>query len=398
MHIVGAGEATVTVTAAPVSLKYAETTATVTITVKKAALTVTAQDLTISYADAAPTAYQYAAEGFVLSETAEQVLTGTAAYSCSYQPYDKVGSYPITVSGLTAANYEITFVPGQLTVEQAAAMLKIIPESLIWRAAEIDDAEKSAIQTTVTPADPTAQVSVEYQIGDTWGAARPTAPGKYPVRVWLASSDNLVVPTTPDYVTGTLEIKPDAFISVGDDNVYVEIDKDENGGVEIKVEDPEDIVANSTGDVTVDLTGNDASASNGLTLPDDLINAMDESENVESFTVKTQDTELTMDSDVLNTVAEAMETTDKLTVRIDTVDQENLTPDQQEALAAINAESGDDNVVVLDLRLIVTSYDGEGNRYTAGQSPKTPDYGCTCKYRQLRVFQSAPVCLFHPSL
>lgn len=362
VHIVGAGEATVTVTAAPVSLKYAETTATVTITVKKAALTVTAQDLTISYADAAPTAYQYAAEGFVLSETAEQVLTGTAAYSCSYQPYDKVGSYPITVSGLTAANYEITFVPGQLTVERAAAMLKIIPESLIWRAAEIDDAEKSAIQTTVTPADPTAQVSVEYQIGDTWGAARPTAPGKYPVRVWLASSDNLVVPTTPDYVTGTLEIKPDAFISVGDDNVYVEIDKDENGGVEIKVEDPEDIVANSTGDVTVDLTGNEASASNGLTLPGDLINAMDESENVESFTVKTQDTELTMDSDVLNTVAEAMETTDKLTVRIDTVDQENLTPDQQEALAAINAESGDDNVVVLDLRLIVTAYDGEGNQ------------------------------------
>ena len=362
VHIEGAGEATITVTAAAVPLQYAETTATVKITVKKAPLTITAQDLTISYADAAPTAYTYAAEGFVLSETAEQVLTDTAAYSCSYQPYDAVDSYPITVSGLSADNYEITFVPGQLTVERAAATLEIVPESLIWRAAEVNDLEKSAIQTTVTPADPTAQVSVEYQIGGKWIATRPTASGKYPVRVWLASADNLIVLATPDYVTGTLEIKPDAFVSVGDDNIYVEIEKDENGGVEIKVENPEEIVNNAEGDVTVDLTGNDASGSNGLTLPGDLINAMGDSDNVESFTVKTQDTELTMDSAVLNTVAAEMETNDKITVRIDTVDQEKLTAEQQDALAAINADSGDDNVVVLDLRLIVTSYDEEGNQ------------------------------------
>ena len=362
VHIEGAGEATVTVTAAAVPLQYAETTATVNITVKKAPLTITAQNLTISYADAAPTAYAYAAEGFVLSETAEQVLTGTASYSCGYQPNDAVGSYPITVSGLSADNYEISFVPGTLTVERAAATLTIVPESLIWRAAEVDDPAKTAIETTVTPADPTAQVSVEYQIDGNWSTARPTAPGKYPVRVWLSAADNLIVPSTPDYVTGTLEIKPDAFVSVGNDNIYVEIEKDENGGVEIKVENPEEIVNNADGDVTVDLTGNDASGSNGLTLPGDLIDAMGASSNVESFTVKTQDTELTMDSDVLNTVAEEMTTNDKITVRIDTVDQKTLTAEQREALAAINAESGDDNVVVLDLRLIVTSYDAEGNQ------------------------------------
>ncbi|MGN0993728.1 MAG: hypothetical protein ACI4PD_01300, partial [Butyricicoccus sp.] len=57
-----------------------------------------------------------------------------------------------------------------------------------------------------------------------------------------------------------------------------------------------------------------------------------------------------------------MGTNDKLTVRIDTVDQEKLTAEQQDALAAINADSGDDNVVVLDLRLIVTSYGDDGNQ------------------------------------
>ncbi len=84
-------------------------------TIGRKALTVTANDNTITYGDA-PSNNGVAYSGFVNGES-ESVLGGTLAYDYSYAQHDDVGNnYTITPKGVTAANYEITFIPGKLTV------------------------------------------------------------------------------------------------------------------------------------------------------------------------------------------------------------------------------------------------------------------------------------------
>ena len=85
-----------------------------TFTITKGILTVTAKSKTIIYGDEpANGGVEY--EGFASTED-ETVLEGTLAYACDYTQYGDAGNYTITPSGLTATNYNITFVPGTLTV------------------------------------------------------------------------------------------------------------------------------------------------------------------------------------------------------------------------------------------------------------------------------------------
>ena len=77
-------------------------------------MTVTANDTTITYG-AVPTNNGVAYSGFVNGEN-ETVLGGELAYTYTYTQYGDVGNYLITPQGLTADNYEITFVDGTLTV------------------------------------------------------------------------------------------------------------------------------------------------------------------------------------------------------------------------------------------------------------------------------------------
>ena len=52
------------------------------------------------------------------SET-ESVLSGSLEYEYNYTKGNDVGNYTITPKGLSSGNYDITFVPGTLTVTQA---------------------------------------------------------------------------------------------------------------------------------------------------------------------------------------------------------------------------------------------------------------------------------------
>ncbi|SFW48313.1 MBG domain-containing protein, partial [Chitinophaga sancti] len=90
------------------------------LSIAKAALTVTAIDATktydgVSYSGGNGVSYN----GFVNSENAS-VLTGTLTYSGSSQGAMNVGSYVISPSGLSAANYTITYVDGSLNIGKAA--------------------------------------------------------------------------------------------------------------------------------------------------------------------------------------------------------------------------------------------------------------------------------------
>ena len=86
-----------------------------TFEISKAPLTVTALNDTIVYGDDLSFA-GVVYSGFV-GEEDESVLNGSLAYECKYDRGGAAGKYDITPSGLTAENYDIEFVAGELTVE-----------------------------------------------------------------------------------------------------------------------------------------------------------------------------------------------------------------------------------------------------------------------------------------
>ncbi len=87
-----------------------------TVTIKKAPLTVTADDIWV-YAGDTP-AFTATITGYVNGEDWRE-LGGKLTFTCGYsQKYSKPGSrYTITPKGLTADNYDITFKTGTLTVK-----------------------------------------------------------------------------------------------------------------------------------------------------------------------------------------------------------------------------------------------------------------------------------------
>src|ERR1019366_8144908 len=87
-----------------------------TLTITKAALSVTADAKTKTYGAADP-AFTVTYAGFVNGETSA-VLGGTLAFARA--PGENVGSYLITPSGQTSGNYAITFNTGTLSITKAA--------------------------------------------------------------------------------------------------------------------------------------------------------------------------------------------------------------------------------------------------------------------------------------
>jgi len=94
-----------------------------TLTVAKAALIVTADDKSKVFGAPLP-ALTASFSGFVLGQN-QFNLGGSLSLSTTATAASDVGSYPITVSGLTSSNYSISFVPGTLTVTAAASSLSV---------------------------------------------------------------------------------------------------------------------------------------------------------------------------------------------------------------------------------------------------------------------------------
>jgi len=116
-----------------------DVTATVEYTIAKKVLTITANPNTITYGDA-PTNDDVSFNGFVNNED-ESVLSGTLDYDYSYVQYDHVSdtthTYTITPKGLTSDNYDITFVPGVLTVNPKAITVTIVNKSSVYGEAQV---------------------------------------------------------------------------------------------------------------------------------------------------------------------------------------------------------------------------------------------------------------------
>lgn len=81
-------------------------------TITKKALTVTADNKSITFGDAAPT-YRFTGKGYVNGEDNSVV---TANLDCAYTQGNDAGTYEIKIISATAANYDITCNSGMLTV------------------------------------------------------------------------------------------------------------------------------------------------------------------------------------------------------------------------------------------------------------------------------------------
>ena len=88
-----------------------------TLTIGKAALTVTPKNVSMAYGNALPT-FEATYEGFKNDDDAT-VLTTQPAFTTTATPTSVVGTYEITADGAEAENYVISYGNGTLTVEKA---------------------------------------------------------------------------------------------------------------------------------------------------------------------------------------------------------------------------------------------------------------------------------------
>lgn len=140
-----------TYTIKPASNEDYEYTNNGTLIITPAPLTVTVDDVQVK--DNEKPEFAVAYSGFVNGETVDAVVTGTPTYTVTKDgaevTADENGCYPageytVTVSGLTAANYTITYNAGTMTVEQSVAKPIICSHS--WT----DTADFMQYKTTIT--------------------------------------------------------------------------------------------------------------------------------------------------------------------------------------------------------------------------------------------------------
>lgn len=164
---VNAGTATVTVTPASESEYVGLQTA--TFVINKVLLTVTADNKTVTFGETPEFTASY--NGFVNGETAS-VLGGTLAFACGYDP-NVLGApdFPITASGLSSNNYNITYEPGNLHVNNAPAAVTAAPTA--------NALTYTGIAQYLISAGTATGGTMQYKIGTDggWGAGLPIGAG-----------------------------------------------------------------------------------------------------------------------------------------------------------------------------------------------------------------------------
>lgn len=156
-------EYTVTVTISNKNYALAETKAPFNIT--KATLTVRVKNETITYGEGAP-AYTLVYSGWQYGENESAVNASgvTYAYSgqgTSYQAGSDVGTYYVTPAGLTADNYDFTYLStGTLTVEQREISLNVTAGDKTY--------DGTAVSVSVTPSDKFGTDEIVYAYAYTW--------------------------------------------------------------------------------------------------------------------------------------------------------------------------------------------------------------------------------------
>ena len=172
-----------------VSTAGQDATAAITVRAPEQSVTVTANDLTMTYGDDVPT-LTYKTEGATLNGTPQ--LTTTAMKT------SPVGTYPIMVTAGSVTNTKVTYVAGTLTIKQAALTVGVQNASIT---------EGEALPTFVLTYNGFRNGDTEATAFTTMPQASTTAtsastPGTYPITVSGGSSKNYAL----SYTAGTLTI------------------------------------------------------------------------------------------------------------------------------------------------------------------------------------------------
>lgn len=114
IRITGAGTTSITVSQPGSDLFFPAAPVSQTLTVARAPLTIRVADTIKNYGEANPP-FRIVYSGFVLGENAS-VFTAPVSISTSAGTLSAPGYYALTPQGATAANYNITFVAGRLTI------------------------------------------------------------------------------------------------------------------------------------------------------------------------------------------------------------------------------------------------------------------------------------------
>ena len=181
-----------------------------TVTVDADPVTSAAQDeFTKVYGSANP-AFSVRYDGFVLGQDSE-VLDGDLAFETAATASSNVGSYPVSVDGLSSDNYAISYVAGSLSVTAKALTITVD--------ADPDTAVKDAFTKVYGSANPAFTVRYEGFVPGqgpgsltgtpayTTAATAASDVGSYPVSVDGLSSDNYAF----SYVAGSLAVTAKAL-------------------------------------------------------------------------------------------------------------------------------------------------------------------------------------------
>ncbi|MBS7229519.1 VCBS repeat-containing protein [Flavobacterium psychroterrae] len=181
---------------------------TISSTVNKATLTITADNQSKVYGSANPT-LTVSYTGFVNGDT-EASLTTPPTISTTADGTSPVGNYPISASGAVDANYTISYVAGTLTVTPVSLTITADAQSKIYGSA---NPTLTVSYTGFVNGDTEASLTTPPTISTTADTA--SAVGTYPISVSGAISSNY----TFTYIDGTLTVTPAVLTITADDKI-----------------------------------------------------------------------------------------------------------------------------------------------------------------------------------
>ncbi|MDA1276614.1 MAG: MBG domain-containing protein [Verrucomicrobia bacterium] len=177
-----------------------------TLLVTQAALTIKADDKGKLYGASLP-ALTPTYSGFVNGDTLLSLDT-PATLSTTATAASDAGTYPITVSGATDANYTITFVPGTLTVDRVSLLITADNKSMVYGAAlPALTVTYSGFANGDTPENLDAPVQV------TTTATASSSVGTYPISAGGAADLNYAIV----FQEGALTVTPAELTITADD-------------------------------------------------------------------------------------------------------------------------------------------------------------------------------------
>ncbi len=147
------------------------------VSISPAPLTVKADNKTVTYKDDAP-ACSYTATGFVHGED-ESVLEEITNYDCAYTAESDAGQYEIMPYGFVAknGNYDISYQPGTLTVEQAE------PKFYLTNLEELNRVYEAKAVAPQVDSDSDGKLTVIVSKGTEILQTAPTDAGTYTVKI-----------------------------------------------------------------------------------------------------------------------------------------------------------------------------------------------------------------------